>query len=948
MGFGAELATLYVRLRPNLTGFGAEATAGVKRSMAGVTAEVNAAAKANIAATQSEIAANKALIVSYQEIAATAVKGSEEAALASKAATDTQLANMRLLGVSAAAVGAETSKLKGHVLGLGSALGLAFGADIAVKFVKDLSEGAAGVQKSTETIKGQFGPAGEEVVKFGEKGAHGLNITTEAADKASARFGILYKNLGIATPKAAEMTIGFEKLVGSLAKVRGIDPTPLLQNITLAAAGNTRGLKQLGIVVDNTSIKYEALKLGLISNISQAITPATKAQAIYALATKNLPQYLDQAKQHAGDLANVQRHLSVEWATAKEALGTQLLPVFSKYVGKLADYLTKMNNSGRLQHDFEVGLKDIATGAHIVEAVLGPLVSTLKAFTDAVGGSKNALLLLGGVLVGGKLLGTIGRLDKSLLLLKTAGGPAGAAGGVTKLGAALGTAGLVAEIGLASFAITSLILKMTGLDKKAREVGHGLADFILGSGSGPKAPGSGHSGSGIGNQKTQRELAALFPEAEKLPAFARDAFIKSKTHQNFTYHDAQVFYNNLLNQHELGRAAGDAAAKAAHGMAKALADEVPKTLKGLKPGQHIGDKALQNQLFGGPNFNPAKAETLLNNLLQFGAITADQYAKAQDEIIAKVKDKYAKLNDANQAGIQAAKDSLAQLHVTLMDAVKQEQTDVASAVDSAKQNLDSLGQSLASSIGSVLDKPLQDAQNKIQAATDKRSLEDLRRSAFLPGGKQLSKDPQQALAQLRHLAASAGAINKGAIQAFITQYQQAHLAVQQDQVNRKKDIASRSINDLTDSFKRGDITAKQFHSRVSALIKKDLPGYKKIGDLMGSAIAGGIQDNVKSLFAQAKALVGFQGGKGGAVDSKIVKPLDVLHKDQQNVAKIQTQIRDRHGALLHKIAKANEKAAVAAQKQAATLAQIAAAEKTSTAKNPGRQSKVSHHLTRTH
>ena len=296
MGLGGELATLYVRLRPNLAGFGAEATAGVKRSMAGVTEEVNATAKANVAATQSQLAELRNLEVGYKEVAASAVKGSDEQILASKAAADAQIEANRLVGRSAVAAGAETSKIKGHLLGLGSALGLAFGADIAIKGIKDLANDAAGVQKSAEVIKNEFGASGEAVAAFGEKGAHALNITTKAADATSARFGILFQNIGIGQDKAAQMTIGFEKLVGSMAEIRGIDPTPLLNSIALAAAGNTRGLKQLGIVVDGTTIKYAAYAHGLTQSLTQAITPAIKAQAIYQIAIQHLPQFLDQAE----------------------------------------------------------------------------------------------------------------------------------------------------------------------------------------------------------------------------------------------------------------------------------------------------------------------------------------------------------------------------------------------------------------------------------------------------------------------------------------------------------------------------------------------------------------------------------------------------------------------------------------------------------------------------
>ena len=198
------------------------------------------------------------------------------------------------------------------------------------------------------------------------------------------------------------------------------------------------------------------------------------------------------------------------------------------------------------------------------------------------------------------------------------------------------------------------------------------------------------------------------------------------------------------------------------------------------------------------------------------------------------------------------------------------------------------------------------------------------------------------------MAAHAGAINKGAIEAFIVQYQQAHLAVAQDQVNARKVDINRSINDLTYAYGKHEITAKQFHKRVGAILKADLPGYKQIGNLMGTAIAGGIENNVKGLFAQAKALVGFTGRPGtDSAEAKITSPLKTLHTDQQKIAHIQTQIKDKHGAYLARIAKASESRRELVEKEKGILDQIAALDKTSAAKNPGHQARTSRHLGRT-
>ncbi len=223
-------------------------------------------------------------------------------------------------------------------LAIGGAATAGYALEQVGQFAWHAAEGAGQLQKSMEAIRSTFGPSSKGVLAFGDAAAK-LGISAAQADATSTKFGILFKNMGIGHEQAAKMTIGFEQLVGALSQIKGTDPSEALNAIVLAAAGNTRGLKQLGIAVDSASIKQEALKLGLISSTKDAVTPAIKAQSIFALATQNLGGFMEQARKHSGDLASQQRILSAEWANAKDQLGQALLPAVTKIAQFLATEL---------------------------------------------------------------------------------------------------------------------------------------------------------------------------------------------------------------------------------------------------------------------------------------------------------------------------------------------------------------------------------------------------------------------------------------------------------------------------------------------------------------------------------------------------------------------------------------------------------------------------------
>lgn len=301
----------------------------------GAAVTIAESARANVAATAAEIATNEALAASYGTIAAAATAGSAEQIAATRLAAAASAAAGNVAVATAEKQIAATEAVKGSVLGLGKVLGIAFGAAIGIHFVKDLAEGAAELQKSQEVIQSEFGKSADVVQKFVEEGAPKLGIYGKVADDVAARFGILFKNMGIGEEQAAKMTVNLETLAGSLAQIRGISADGPLKALTLAMLGNTRGLKQLGISIDPVTMKYTAFKLGLISSVKDGMTPAIKAQAIYAIATERLGDFQAQAAAHADDLKTRMGVLAAQWDDAKDKLGKGLLPAFSGFVAYL-------------------------------------------------------------------------------------------------------------------------------------------------------------------------------------------------------------------------------------------------------------------------------------------------------------------------------------------------------------------------------------------------------------------------------------------------------------------------------------------------------------------------------------------------------------------------------------------------------------------------------------
>lgn len=238
-----------------------------------------------------------------------------------------------------------------------------------------------------------------------------------------------------------------------------------------------------------------------------------------------------------------------------------------------------------------------------------------------------------------------------------------------------------------------------------------------------------------------------------------------------------------------------------------------------------------------------------------------------------------------QQGIDLSKGQLADLYQQLADAVQQGAIAVANAVQQGKQNLNTIGQDIASSIGTYIDTPLTLASNALQlhadritatyaglnasldqqtqaiqakadrtAATyaglnatldrqtgriglraDKLSLHELATSIALPGGQALSSNAATAVRQLEQLKSHASAAGKFALQAFIDQYQTAVIKVKKDQiaiaeaVTPKTAVASAGIRVAKDRIAAAELVTPLEAARAAGLrVSQDIATQTKI------------------------------------------------------------------------------------------------------------------------
>lgn len=294
---------------------------------------------------------------------------------------------------------------------------------------------------------------------------------------------------------------------------------------------------------------------------------------------------------------------------------------------------------------------------------------------------------------------------------------------------------------------------------------------------------------------------------------------------------------------------------------------------------------------------------------------------------------------ALEEGITLSQGQLADLNQQLADAVQQGAIAVFNAVQQGKQNLNTIGQSIATDIGTYIDTPLVLAGNALQLHADRitatyaglnasldretaqiglradtLALKNLGRSILIPGAGALSSTPTVALAELNKYLAKIPEASRGPLQAFIDQYESAFIKVRKDHValaeavtparataganlRVSQDIATttklettKAFADITDLFNKKKIQWGTLSADVVQILKRDKVNFADAARVDGIAFVDRFTGELSGLRQQTLANLAGPQQPGTGLLPTIVHPLSVLQNTEKQIASISHSI----------------------------------------------------------
>ena len=157
---------------------------------------------------------------------------------------------------------------------------------------------------------------------------------------AAGAFGTFGKAAGLAGEDLSTFTTDFVTLSTDLASFNNTTPEEAVQAIGAALRGEAEPLRRFGVLLNDATLKAEAMKLGIYDG-SGALTAQQKILAAQSAIYKQTGDAQGDFARTADNLANKQRTLSALFKDFQISLGQKLLPAATDF----ANGLVKINDA---------------------------------------------------------------------------------------------------------------------------------------------------------------------------------------------------------------------------------------------------------------------------------------------------------------------------------------------------------------------------------------------------------------------------------------------------------------------------------------------------------------------------------------------------------------------------------------------------------------------------
>lgn len=224
------------------------------------------------------------------------------------------------------------SRFAGAIRGIAGPALAAFSAVGVANFFGEAVKGASDLNEQLAATKQVFGSGASAIEKFASGSAQALGQSKVQIFEAAKSFGIFGKAAGLTGDANAEFSTSLVTLATDLASFNNTSVDEALVALQAGLRGESEPLRRFGVLLDDATLRQQALAMGLIATTKQALTPQQRVLAANAVIFKQTATQQGDFARTSGGLANQTRILQASWADAQATLGQALIPTVTNFV----------------------------------------------------------------------------------------------------------------------------------------------------------------------------------------------------------------------------------------------------------------------------------------------------------------------------------------------------------------------------------------------------------------------------------------------------------------------------------------------------------------------------------------------------------------------------------------------------------------------------------------
>ncbi len=285
----------------------------------------------------------------------------------------------------------QTSKIGSMAKKIGAALTAAFATTKLISFGKQCIELGSNLSEVQNVVDVTFSTMSSKVDEFAKSAAQSFGLSETMAKQYTGTFGAMAKAFGFSEQEAYDMSTALTGLAGDVASFYNLDQSEAYTKLKSVFTGETESLKDLGIVMTQTSLDSYALANGF-GKTTSAMSEQEKVALRYQFVMDQLSLAQGDFARTSDSWANQSRLMTLQTQSIMATIGQGLINLFTPVLKVMNIVLGKIAKLAEAFKGFTelITGKKSESGSGITDSLTSDLSDATAAASDAGSGLSDA------------------------------------------------------------------------------------------------------------------------------------------------------------------------------------------------------------------------------------------------------------------------------------------------------------------------------------------------------------------------------------------------------------------------------------------------------------------------------------------------------------------------------------------------------------------------------